>query len=161
MQHLFHFCLTGYGFLESTTLLNGQLSARLRVLLLPQYEDNTTHQSQPAHPSWLKGILDELSLHDSVQDELILDCVIDDREFVSIVHHLEKARQVGHKIMMSFRAGYTQFGFHHVGQTKSDPKHMVNLKGKLLNLHGWFKDGHWINTADYTMGNGSSSEEAA
>jgi hypothetical protein len=118
-----HFILTGYGKFEGIITRERKLYTNLHVLLPSDDQDD--------------------------QDDVTLDCMVEDRQFSSILYDLEKRRLAGHQLVLGFCVSYTRFGFCHAEQTDLDPKQMVHLHGVLISLYGWLEDGKWINTYDY------------
>lgn len=125
MRNLLRFCLTGFGYLEGIDATEKEsVSARLRVMQLP-FSD----------------------VSDPALEEVTVNCVTHDPEWVILVKALQKESYEGHSIIIKFQAAYSHFGFCHAG-IKGDPEQMIQLNARLLRIDGWYRDGHWTNAGD-------------
>lgn len=117
MKNSFHFCLSGYGYLEGFRHHQGKIAARVRVLQLP--------------------------LEDA-DDEVVVNGEIDLPALLARLQRLERQRLAGHTVMIAFRVIYSRFGCCFAGMTPEDPEHMLELYGKLVAVKACYQDGELV-----------------
>jgi hypothetical protein len=111
-----HLCLNGSGYLRDVIQEKGRTIARINII---------TH----------------LDLRNSLQDNIWIDCFVQDKALQLHFCRLTKFLQDGHAVLIRFKAEYGKFVTAYSGLTSDDPENIVHLKGRLLALESGYLDG--------------------
>jgi hypothetical protein len=120
-----HLCLNGSGYLHEVVQEKGTTIARINIV---------TH----------------FGLRTSLQDNIWMDCLIQDKILQSHFCSFTQFLQNGHAVLIRFKAEYSKFVTAHSGLSSEDPENIVHLKGRLLTLESSYLDGKKVFSATKT-----------
>jgi hypothetical protein len=129
----FMLTLSGFGYLEKVTRKDNQIIVSIKAII-----------DVEACPS---------------QDEVILDCVLDDTHKLAAYFKTLAPLLVTGNIILHYKAHYEAFNVAHAGRDTSDPKHLISLQAKLLSVQRCFVNGELFKPANQAVFNAGQYQE--
>jgi hypothetical protein len=87
-----------------------------------------------------RGMMIKIKVLSQSSDDIELECLVDNADLISQLDQLIQACHAEEYVVLYFVAHYSEFSHCHVGLTKRDPNHMMQLKSSLVTFKGWLRN---------------------